>query len=164
MIEVYDRKEKRMKEEQVVGGSLLKLLYEKTYGKPFLYFVKRKFFSDLYGRLMDTSWSRRMIRGFIRDHGLNMEESLKAEEDFATFNDFFTRKLKPEARPFDASDEILISPCDARMLAFQDIHVEEVIQVKGLTYSLKDLIRNEPLACPQGNHHREGHRRGQAKS
>lgn len=146
MIEVYDRKEKRMKEEQVVGGSLLKLLYEKPYGKPFLYFVKRKFFSDLYGRLMDTPWSRRLIRGFIRDHGLNMVESMKAEEDFATFNDFFTRKLKPEARPFDASDEILISPCDARMLAFQDIHVEEVIQVKGLTYSLKDLIRNEPLA------------------
>lgn len=146
MIEVYDRKEKRMKEEQVVGGNLLKLLYEKPYGKPFLYFVKRKFFSDLYGRLMDTPWSRRLIRGFIRDHGLNMVESMKAEEDFATFNDFFTRKLKPEARPFDASDEILISPCDARMLAFQDIHVEEVIQVKGLTYSLKDLILNEPLA------------------
>lgn len=146
MIEVYDRKEKRLIKEHVVGGNLLRLLYEKPYGKPFLFFVKRKFFSALYGRLMDTKWSRRLIPGFIKDHQLNSMESVKSEGEFKTFNDFFTRKLKPEARPFDTSEEILISPCDARLLAFDDIHVEEVVQVKGLTYALKDLLLDDPLA------------------
>lgn len=146
MITIYDRKKKKLTNEHVVGGNLLKLLYEKTYGKPFLFFVKRKFFSSFYGRLMDTAWSRRLISGFIKDHDLDMDESQQFTGEFRTFNEFFTRKLKPEARPFDSSPEKLISPCDSRLLAFEDIDVEEVIQVKGLTYALKDLLLDDTLS------------------
>lgn len=146
MIKIYDRNEKRLIDEHVVGGNLLKLLYEKTYGKPFLFFVKRKFFSSFYGRLMDTKWSRRFISGFIRDHDLAMDESEQAAEEFKTFNEFFTRKLKPEARPFDSSPEKLISPCDSRLLAFENIDTDKVIQVKGMTYALKDLLLDESLS------------------
>lgn len=146
MITIYDRKNQRLTKEHVVGGNLLKLLYEKPYGKPFLFFVKRKSFSSFYGRLMDTAWSRRMISSFIKDHDLDMDESQQSEDKFKTFNEFFTRKLKPEARPFDSSPDILISPCDSRLLAFENINTDEVIQVKGLTYALKDLLLDEALS------------------
>jgi len=146
MITIYDRKMQRLTNENVVGGKLLKLLYEKSYGKPFLFFVKRKFFSSFYGRLMDTAWSRRLISSFIKDHDLDMDESEQAVEEFKTFNEFFTRKLKPEARPFDLSPDVLISPCDSRLLAFENIDTEEVIQVKGMTYALKDLLLDEALS------------------
>lgn len=146
MITIYDRKMQRLTNEHVVGGKLLKLLYEKPYGKPFLFFVKRKFFSSFYGRLMDTAWSRRMISGFIKDHDLDMDESAQAAEEFKTFNEFFTRKLKPEARPFDLSPDVLISPCDSRLLAFENIDTENVIQVKGMTYALKDLLLDDALS------------------
>ena len=146
MIEIYDRRAQKLITEHVVGGSLLKLLYDKPYAKPSLFFVKRKFFSSLYGKLMDTKFSKRMIQGFINDHDLNMDESKKSADEFKTFNDFFTRELTEEARPFDTSPELFISPCDSRLLAFENIQTDAVIQVKGLTYALKDLLLDESLS------------------
>lgn len=146
MIRIYDRKEKKLMEERVVGEKFLKLLYERPYGRPLLFLIRRKFFSTFYGRLMDTRRSRGMIGPFIRDHGIAMEESMVKAEDFTSFNDFFRRQLKPSARPFDPSPHTFPSPADSRLLAFTDISIHEVIQVKGLTYSLKELLKNPVLA------------------
>ncbi len=146
MIKIYDRKSGQITEEKVVGGKLLEILYGKPYGRPFLHLVKRKFFSKLYGKAMDTSWSRKMVDDFISDHAIDMNESLKPASSFRSFNDFFTRKLKPEARPFDSDPETFCSPSDSRLLVFEDIDIDHVIQVKGLTYSLKELLRNDELS------------------
>lgn len=140
MIKIYDRKLGRHVEEKVVGENLLHLIYDYALGRSLLFFIKRKFISSLYGKAMDSRRSKRMIEGFIRDNGLNMDESLKSKEEFETFNDFFTRKLKVSARPFNPDEKALISPCDSRLLAFEDIDPEKIIQVKGLTYSLDDLL------------------------
>ncbi|HSL85302.1 MAG TPA: phosphatidylserine decarboxylase [Bacteroidales bacterium] len=146
MIKIYDRKNKTLMEEKVVGGKLLELLYGKVYGKPFLYFVRRKFFSKMYGRLMDTKRSKKMIRNFIQEHQIDMDEALEDISSYRTFNEFFARKLKPEARPFDSDPRKFCSPSDSRLLVFEDITADEVIQVKGMTYSLKELIKNEKVA------------------
>ena len=65
MIQLYNRTTKKLEEENVLGGRFLSLLYEKPYGKPLLFFVKRKFFSAFYGKLMDTRWSKKLIPSFI---------------------------------------------------------------------------------------------------
>lgn len=146
MIKIYDRKNGQITEENVVGGKLLEMLYGKPYGRPFLHLVKRKFFSQLYGKAMDSTWSRKMVDDFISDHAIDMNESLKPASSFQSFNDFFTRKLKPEARPFDSDPNSFCSPADSRLLVFEDIDIDHVIQVKGLTYSLKELLRNDELS------------------
>jgi len=143
MIQIYDRKRGTYFEEKVVGENLLHLIYDYALGRSLLFFIKRKFISSLYGKIMDSKSSRRMIEGFIKENGLHMEESAKSKEEFETFNDFFIRKLKSEARPFNPERNIFISPCDSRLLAFEDINPQKVIQVKGLTYSLDELLAHK---------------------
>jgi len=140
MIKIYDRKLGNYFEEKVVGENLLHLIYDYSIGRSLLFFIKRKFISSLYGKAMDSKFSKRMIEGFIKENGLQMEESIKSKEKFETFNDFFTRKLKPEARPFNPEGQVFISPCDSRLLAFEGINSKKIIQVKGLTYSLDELL------------------------
>lgn len=146
LIRVYDRKQKTYFEERVVGESLIRFVYENPVGKPLQFFLKRKFFSALYGGAMDSKHSRRMIDGFIRDNGIDMSESFRPASAFGTFNEFFIRKLKPDARPFDMSANVLISPADSRLLAFQDIDVRKLLQVKGLAYALSELVADKELA------------------
>lgn len=142
MIKIYDRKQGTYVEEKVVGEKLLHLIYDYSIGRTLLFFIKRKFISSLYGKIMDSKSSKKMIEGFIKDNALNMEESDKSKEEFETFNNFFTRKLKPYARPFNPEEQVFISPCDSRLLAFENINPKKVIQVKGLTYSLDELLGN----------------------
>lgn len=141
MIKVYDRKTKGYEIEKVVGEKALRWVYETPVGQGVLEaVVKRKLFSSLYGKLMDTRQSRKMIQEFVTANGIDMEESLLPSESFDSFNDFFVRKLKPEKRPFSRYGGDFISPVDGRLLAYTDIDTEKLVQIKGFTYSLKELV------------------------
>ena len=62
---------------------------------------------------------------------------------YSSFNDFFTRKLKSEARNIDLSEFNVISPVDGTISSHGRIKKGELIQAKGLNYSLEDLIKNK---------------------
>lgn len=84
----------------------------------------------------------RLIRNFIRDYHVNMDEAIKPmAEDYACFNDFFIRHLKPGSRP--AADVAIISPVDGCVSEIGPITAGKLLQAKGLYYSV-----NELLACP----------------
>ena len=141
MIRIYDRKTGTYETEKVVGEKYLKWVYETPVGQGLLEaVVKRKLFSALYGRLMDRPGSRKMIPEFVKENGIDMEESLLPAEAFDSFNDFFTRELKPEKRPFSRYAGDFISPADGRLLAYTDIDTENLVQIKGFTYSLRELV------------------------
>ena len=55
----------------------------------------------------------------------------------------FTRELKPGARPVDSDPCVLTSPCDAIVGASGPIRGEELIQAKGSTYTLAELLVDE---------------------
>jgi phosphatidylserine decarboxylase len=74
---------------------------------------------------------------------LNLAESKKAE--FSSLHDCFIRELKPGARQIDKAAEVVISPCDAIVGAFGNIHGTELFQAKGFPYSLMDLLGDEAL-------------------
>jgi len=95
---------------------------------------------------MDTRLSSRLIPSFFKNNGLSSSDLLDSLSSFRTFNEFFARKLKKSARPYDASAEVFISPADARLLVFESLKKDAVIQVKGLTYSLEDLVKDPELA------------------
>ncbi len=148
-IRYMDRKTREIKEELIFGDKYLKWVYESKTG-PFLLesFLKRKLFSSFYGWLQDLPLSHRKIEGFITSMHINMLEAKKEDiHSYGTFNDFFTRELKSEARPIEDDPHILVSPADGKILAWENIDADNLIQVKGYSYSLSDLLQDQELAC-----------------
>jgi len=89
------------------------------------------------------------IRGYARAFGVNLSEAELPPEDYASFNTFFTRRLRESARPIAGGDGVVISPCDARVRAFGPVPVEgRLEQIKGSTYSIEALLGSASDAAP----------------
>ncbi|AEY67296.1 phosphatidylserine decarboxylase [Clostridium sp. BNL1100] len=147
MIQIYNRKTKQYDIEQVAGGNLLDALYTTGRGKLGLeLLVKRKLYSALTGFFCDRKISRKTIKGFADKFSIDINECENKLEDFNSFNDFFARKLKPSARKFDKAQEKLLAPGDGRLQAWENIDKEKLLQIKGMTYSLSELLQDEKLA------------------
>ena len=147
-----DRKTGEKKKEKVYGHFFLKMLY----GEGFVsvcfsstllrYIAHLSFFSKLYGFLQRTTYSRRKVRPFIEAFAVDTTEFLEPVDAFQSFNDFFIRRLKPQARPIDKREEVVIMPADARYLVFPDIEAEKGFWVKGKKFSLEALLQDKVLA------------------
>lgn len=147
MIKFYDRKSKKYEIELVAGEKYLSWTYSSRLGMNLLeIFIKKKAFSKLYGWYCDTKMSSSKIKAFVKSLDIDMSITEKSEDEFSSFNDFFTRKLKPYARPFSNEKNILISPADGRLLAYENIDLNNIMQIKGITYSLNELIQNKAIA------------------
>jgi phosphatidylserine decarboxylase len=59
---------------------------------------------------------------------------------YATFNDFFVRRLKPETRPFSKDPRTLVSPADGRVLVFPRLDEDSFGPVKGYPFSMKKML------------------------
>ena len=147
MIKVYNRQTKKYDIELVSGEKSLKWLYGTNTGKSMVHIlIKRKLASNLVGSFCDSKASKKRIKKFINNLNIDMSESLKPHNEFKTFNDFFTRKLKADARNIDTNINNLITPGDGRLLAYENISLNKIIQVKGFTYSLSELISDDDIA------------------
>lgn len=147
MIKFYNRDTKTYEEEKVAGDKYLRWCYESPIGKNITeLLVKKKLVSKVYGKYCDSKLSKRKIAPFINDFDIDMNITLKNINDYTCFNDFFVRKLKDTARPIDSNENTLPSPGDGRLLVYKDISINNVIQVKNLTYSLSELLGNDPIA------------------
>src|SRR5579883_1207475 len=73
--------------------------------------------------------------------------------DFRCLHDVSIRELKAGARPIERDTAIVVSPCDAVVVACGQVRNAEVIQAKGFPYSLGDLLGDERLV----QRHRDGH-------
>ena len=135
--------------EKVYGENWLKLIYGSPLGKiPLWLAIKRAWFSKWYGLKMDSPKSRTKISPFISKFNLNEDEFLKNKNEFKSFNDFFSRELKPEAREIDQSHESIVFPADGRHLGIQNLSKTERIFVKGQQFDLPKLFQSERLAKP----------------
>ncbi|MHC1681988.1 MAG: phosphatidylserine decarboxylase [Clostridiaceae bacterium] len=147
MIKIYNRQTKDYEIEKVAGDTYLNWLYSSPIGMSLLEsFVKKKLFSKFYGSYCDSPLSKKKVTAFINDFNIDMNISEKQPDDFSSFNDFFYRKLKDFARPIDLDENLLVSHGDGRLLVYENIDLENVIQVKDLTYSLRELIGNDDIA------------------
>lgn len=147
MIKVYNRREKTYEEEKVAGDNYLKWCYESPVGKNFTeLFVKKKLFSRLYGKYCDTKFSSKKINSFIENFNIDMDIAQKETSEFTSFNDFFVRKLKDGARAVDENPNILVSPGDGRLLAYDNISMDNLVQVKSIHYSLSELLGDAEIA------------------
>ncbi len=85
-----------------------------------------------------------LITHFVRLYDVNIDEVLlNVPEDFATFNDFFIRELKHDARRIDGAVDSIVSPVDGTVSNAGSIHAGSIIQAKGMDYSLDDLLATD---------------------
>lgn len=147
-IKFLNRYTKAVEEEQVYGEAYLRWTYETTLGKIALWILlRRAFFSAWYGWRMSSAKSRSRIEPFIESYGLDENDFLESTEAYQSFNDFFYRKLKPEARPLigDTTNAIAF-PADGRHFGMQDISKVKTIYAKGQSFSVSGLLGDPDLA------------------
>lgn len=122
---------------------LLHLIYTTVVGrfilKPFVYPP----FSKLAGRFLNTGFSRRFIESFIRSNNIDMTDF--EERSYSSYNDFFTRKIKPGARTISGDETTLISPCDSFVTAYP-ITEKLSFDVKNTEYTVRSLLHSKKLA------------------
>lgn len=148
MIKYYNNKTGEYEVENVAGERYLNWTYESPIGRSFLnIFIKKKIFSKLYGKYCDSDLSKKNIHKFIKNFDIDLSLCKKGIFEFKSFNDFFSRELMPEARPINMRYSSFISPADGRILAYEDIDLDNIIQVKGYTYSLKELLKDYSIAA-----------------
>ncbi|MBO9353858.1 phosphatidylserine decarboxylase [Bordetella petrii] len=86
-----------------------------------------------------------MISRFVRRYGVDMSEAqLQDPLAYDTFNQFFTRKLKPGARPLDTEPDAVLCPADGAISQLGPIEHGRIFQAKGHSYSLTTLLGGEP--------------------
>lgn len=146
-IQYYNRYTGEIETEAIYGESYLRWTYENPLGRLALNaLVKRSLFSNWYGWRMDQARSRSKIAPFIDRYGVDMEECLESQESFKTFNEFFYRKLKPEARPLAEGARAVSLPADGRHLAIPDLSNVERVYVKGQGFQLDGFLGSAALA------------------
>ena len=104
--------------------------------------------SNLAGRLADNDRSpalkNRVIKWFIGRYGVDMSEAAEPNpEAYATFNDFFTRELKPGIRLLADGEKTLVSPVDGAISQLGQVTGDRVFQAKGQSFSLSELLGGE---------------------
>ena len=104
--------------------------------------------SRLTGRLADLRLPRPLLRALIaayaRAYRVDLTEAAQAPSEFATFNAFFTRRLRSGARPLDPRADALLSPCDARLQSRGRVPDSgRIEQVKGRDYALSALLGSD---------------------
>lgn len=123
-------------------------MYESLYltkaGRRFAAFLAKPFISRAAGRLMDSRLSALFIPSFIKKNGIDMQQA--AQTRFRSFNEFFTRRLVPGARPVDENQSALTSPSDG-LLTVYPVTEEGVVHVKGTPYTAASLLEDEALAA-----------------
>jgi len=82
-----------------------------------------------------------IVRQFVRLYDIDLNAAQRTNpEDYQSFNDFFTRSLKLDARPIEGGETILVSPADGKISQTSDILRNQLIQAKGFQYSLEALV------------------------
>ena len=83
------------------------------------------------------------IQKLIREYRVNLDEAVHQNiNDYEHFNAFFTRALKPTARPIDPSNTSIISPVDGTISQAGTIQNQQLIQAKKKHYTLPALLGN----------------------
>ena len=105
--------------------------------------TSRKWISKLTGEFSQSSASKALIPRFAKIYNINIDEAEKELHDYRTLNEFFTRRLKQDARPIHQEEHVVVSPVDAVITACGPITNHHLLEVKGQSYSVVDLLQSE---------------------
>ncbi len=107
--------------------------------------------SRLGGRVASAraGWVRRpIIQTFARVYDVDMSEAAQPDLNaYGSFNEFFTRALRPECRPLDEDPLALLSPADGTVSQVGSLSGDRLLQAKGTTYRLGALLESQRRAA-----------------
>lgn len=116
-----------------------------------LHVVPRKAVSRAIGGVADVAAGRatldRAIRTFVSTYGVDLDEAVVPEGGFRSFNEFFTRALKPGRRPLDPDPRTLLSPADGKLEDFGPVSATGALTIKGRPYSAVELLGGDEAAA-----------------
>lgn len=85
---------------------------------------------SVYGRAYDVAW----------------DEASPSDQPYASFDAFFTRRLRPGLRPIDGDEDVLVSPADGRLVDLGRSDGRGALMVKGRPYTVEELVGDRTLA------------------
>jgi phosphatidylserine decarboxylase len=95
-------------------------------------------------RAESPALKRLLIGSFLRGYAVNMAEAAQPDPfAYRSFNDFFTRALRPDARPIAGTADIVVSPVDGTLSQRGKLDGQTLLQAKGRYYSLTELLAND---------------------
>ena len=106
-----------------------------------LYFLPHHAVSRVVFKLtrVESSFVPKAITSFSKMFGVDLNDAINPDpSSYKTFNEFFTRQLKPELRPL--AKTAITSPVDGTISQFGDIVDSSLVQAKGVTYTLESLV------------------------
>jgi len=141
----YNRRAECLEQERVLGDGLLKL----AYATPARYVLSWPLFwtsccSRILGWAADRGFSRRRIQKTVESLGMDLSDYVIPEGGFASFNDFFARRVKPGARPFAPTG--VCSPADCRLMVYPELQDGLCIPVKGASFTVAELLGDAAYA------------------
>lgn len=106
--------------------------------------LPRKRISRALGRVAAAPAAQRVLARaidvYVRAYRVDMDEAEVPPGGFRTFDEFFTRKLKPGSRPIEGDEETLISPADGLLEDIGPIESDSILRVKGQEYDVGELL------------------------
>jgi phosphatidylserine decarboxylase len=146
-VSVYDRRTGRLEEEPICGEWFLRFAYGTIPGRWFQSLLgSRVFLSRLAAVYANGHRSAKKILPFLERYAIDGGESATPVDQFASFNEFFCRHLKAEARPVDGGRDVLVAPADGRYFFIPDLSRQGEISVKGRRLRLEEMLGNRALA------------------
>lgn len=140
-IDVVDRKTGKTFQETIYGENAMKMIYGNPIGVKFMSkLLTNQKLSDLYGAYNDSTISKHKIQKFIEFLNIDTSECDLPVSDYQSFNDFFARKLKTDARPIDTNENSIVSPGDGRLLVFPKISKNQICYIKWAPIRLNELF------------------------
>lgn len=143
MADYYNRQKGTIEKEKEVGGKAIEWLYQTSFGRLLLKLLVGPSFSNWKAKQNSKPSSAKKIADFVENYDIDLSEAEK--DSFHSFNDFFTRKLKPTARPIDSNPQSVVAVCDGKLQVFPLNHQTQ-FTIKNSQYSLLDIIQDEMLA------------------
>jgi phosphatidylserine decarboxylase len=118
------------------------------------YLLPKRLLTQLMGKLANLhagAVTHAVIRKFVAHYGVDMAEAADSRiEDYASFNEFFTRPLRAGVRPI--ADAPLVCPVDAAISQFGPIEGDQIFQAKGHSYSTRALVGGDASLAQQFDH------------
>lgn len=127
--------------------SNVNFFYNSFWGGCIKKIISNPFAARIAGFYTTTRLSTLHIKSFIKKHHIAMNEAIRERpEQYHSFNDFFTRTLKPSARPIDQGEKSVISPADGYLHVVPNVQASTQLTVKGKPFILADFLGYPPNA------------------
>jgi phosphatidylserine decarboxylase len=92
-------------------------------------------------RCENRAWKNALIDTIVKLYGVDLSEAQEPDPAaYPSFNAFFTRALRPDARPLCAAADALLCPADGAVSQIGAIHAGRILQAKGRSYTATELL------------------------